>query len=67
VFESCGTTFSTWMVEFDQLLAGGAPMVAGAYLAASVLVGLAAASLGLVIGRGVTAHLTRSSTKGPMK
>ncbi len=58
------TTFSTWMVEFDQLLAHGAPMVAGAYLAASVLTGLAAASLGLVLGRGIAAHLTRRSTKG---
>jgi len=59
------TTFSTWMVELDQLIAGGAPLVAGGYLAASVLAGLAAASLGLVIGRGVTAHHTRRSTKGP--
>jgi fluoride exporter len=59
------TTFSTWMVEFDQLLVDGGLLVASVYVAASVLAGLAAASLGLVIGRGVTAHLTtRRSTKG---
>jgi fluoride exporter len=59
------TTFSTWMVEFDRLLADGAHLVASVYMASSVLAGLAAASLGLVIGRGVSAHLTtRRSTKG---
>lgn len=58
------TTFSTWMVQFDQLLADGARLVACTYLAASVLTGLGATALGLVIGRGVTAHLTRRSTKG---
>lgn len=59
------TTFSTWMVEFDQLLEDGAHLVASVYMASSVLAGLAAASLGLVIGRGLTAHLTtRRSMKG---
>jgi fluoride exporter len=58
------TTFSTWMVEFDQLLTHGAPTVAAAYLATSVLAGVAAASLGLVIGRGVAARRTSTSSKG---
>lgn len=58
------TTFSTWMVEFDLLLADGAALLAGAYLVSTVLAGLAATSLGLVIGRGATAQLTRRSRKG---
>jgi fluoride exporter len=55
------TTFSTWMVEFDQLLAHGAPAVAAGYLAVSVLGGVSATSLGLVLGRGVAAHRTHKS------
>ena len=45
------TTFSTWMVEFDQMLADGATLLAVSYLAASVLSGVVAAVLGLLLGR----------------
>lgn len=58
------TTFSTWMVEFDQLLADGAAAIAASYLTASVLAGVVATGLGLVLGRGVAARRTRTSTKG---
>jgi fluoride ion exporter CrcB/FEX len=47
-----------------QLLSDGAPTVAAVYLAASVLAGVAAISLGLVIGRGVAARHSRTSSKG---
>ena len=52
------TTFSTWMVEFDQLLADGAALLAVSYLAGSVLAGVAATVLGLVLGRRVGARRT---------
>ena len=52
------TTFSTLMVDVDQLFADGDAMMAGTYLAASITAGLAATSAGLVIGRGI-------STRGP--
>jgi CrcB protein len=58
------TTFSTWMVEFDQMLAERATALAAAYLAASVFAGLGATGLGLVLGRRVAARRTRISTKG---
>jgi fluoride exporter len=58
------TTFSTWMVELDRLVADGAAGVAAAYLAATLLGGVAATSLGLVLGHGVAARRTHSSTKG---
>jgi fluoride exporter len=45
------TTFSTWMVETDQLVASGAPLVATAYLLASLAAGLAATIMGITIGR----------------
>jgi fluoride exporter len=45
------TTFSTWMVETDQLVASGAPLVATAYLLASLAAGLAATVLGMTTGR----------------
>jgi fluoride exporter len=45
------TTFSTWMVETDQLVASGAPLVATAYLLASLAAGLAATVLGMTAGR----------------
>jgi fluoride exporter len=59
------TTFSTWMVEFDQLLVAGAPAVAAGYLGASVLAGVAATGLGLVMGRGLAKRRNRAtSTRG---
>jgi CrcB protein len=58
------TTFSTWVVEFDRMLAHGASSVATVYLTGSVLAGLAATGVGLVIGRGVAVRRTRTSTKG---
>ena len=45
------TTFSTWMVETDRLIASGAPLVATAYVLASVAAGLAATVLGMATGR----------------
>ncbi|HWL99944.1 MAG TPA: CrcB family protein [Nocardioidaceae bacterium] len=45
------TTFSTWMVETDRLIASGAPLVATAYVLASVAAGLAATVLGMTTGR----------------
>jgi len=52
------TTFSTWMVEFDQMLADGAALLAGSYLIASVLAGVAATVLGLVVGRRIGTRRT---------
>jgi fluoride exporter len=50
------TTFSTWMVEFDQMLVDGATLLAVSYLAASIVVGVAATALGLVLGRWLAAR-----------
>jgi CrcB protein len=52
------TTFSTRMVELDQMLADGATPLALSYLAASVLAGVGAAVLGLLLGRWVAARRT---------
>lgn len=54
----CGayTTFSTWMVGIDQLLADGHAATAAGYLIGSLVAGLAATSLGLTVGRAVVAH-----------
>jgi fluoride exporter len=54
------TTFSTWMVEVDRLLVHDAAGTAVAYLAGSVLAGLAATVLGVVLGRAVAAGRTRA-------
>lgn len=45
------TTFSTWMLESWRLIEDGAYLAALVNLAGSVVVGLAAVFLGLVIGR----------------
>lgn len=58
------TTFSTWMVEFDLLLAAGAPMLAVAYLGATVVAGMVATGLGLVLARRVAVRRTPFSTGG---
>lgn len=58
------TTFSTWMVQTDQLLVRHDTAVATTYLAASVVAGMAAASLGLVLGRGVATRRCPTSSRG---
>jgi CrcB protein len=45
------TTFSTYMVETDLLLEDGQAGVAAAYVLGSLLLGLAAVYVGIVIGR----------------
>jgi CrcB protein len=54
------TTFSTWMVETAELVAHGRPGLAVGYLAGSLVAGLAAVSLGLVLGRAVLARRNRA-------
>ncbi|CAN5897061.1 fluoride efflux transporter CrcB [soil metagenome] len=48
------TTFSTLAVEVDLLSAEGAPVRAGIYCAASVVAGVAAAWIGMLVGRMMT-------------
>lgn len=50
------TTFSTLMVDVDQLFVDGNELTAGVYLAASITAGLASTSAGLVIARGMAAR-----------
>lgn len=54
----CGalTTFSSVATGVDQLAAHGHAVMAVGYVAASLFAGLAAASLGLIVGRSVAAH-----------
>jgi CrcB protein len=47
------TTFSTFAVETDLLVKDGHAGTAGAYVAASLVGGLAAAALGLAAGRRI--------------
>jgi CrcB protein len=54
------TTFSTWMVEADELVAHHRPGLAIGYVGGSLVAGLAAVSLGLVIGRAVLARRSRA-------
>lgn len=49
------TTFSTWMVDTDRLISAGAYGTAAANIVLSLAAGIAATSLGLVLGRGVAA------------
>ncbi|NUR63657.1 MAG: CrcB family protein [Catenulispora sp.] len=56
------TTFSTWMVDTDRLVAAGAWGAAAANLGLSLAAGLAATSLGLVVGRGIAARRARRRT-----
>ncbi|WP_323747705.1 fluoride efflux transporter FluC [Catenulispora rubra] len=49
------TTFSTWMVDTDHLLAAGAYGTAAANVFLSLAAGIAATSLGLSLGRGIGA------------
>ncbi|MEP6665637.1 MAG: CrcB family protein [Nocardioidaceae bacterium] len=52
------TTFGTVMLEFDQLVSDGAFATAGLYLVMTVSAGLAATTLGLLLGRGVASRRT---------
>jgi len=54
------TTFSTWMVETAELVTHDRPGLAIGYLGGSLLAGLAAVSLGLVLGRAVLARRGRA-------
>ncbi|HZZ97671.1 MAG TPA: CrcB family protein [Jatrophihabitantaceae bacterium] len=62
----CGafTTFSSIVVTTDLLFAHDHPGTAVTYLAASIVAGLAAALLGLVLGRAVAANRRRAREKG---
>jgi CrcB protein len=48
------TTFSTFTHDAAALLRGDRPVAAFAYVAASVLIGLAASALGYAVGRATT-------------
>ena len=56
------TTFSTWTVETAELVAHDRPGLAAGYLGGSLAAGLAAVSLGLVLGRAVLARRSRAGT-----
>jgi CrcB protein len=58
----CGalTTFSSVVVTADELIAHGHADVAAGYLAATILAGLAAGALGLVVGRSFAASRNRT-------
>jgi CrcB protein len=62
----CGalTTFSTMTVGADQLIAEGHGGTAAAYLAGSLVAGLAAAGLGLSVGRSALAVKRRRAGRG---
>lgn len=62
----CGalTTFSSIVVTTDLMFAHHHPGTALAYLAASIVAGLGAASFGLVLGRAVAANRRRDRQKG---
>jgi CrcB protein len=65
----CGafTTFSSVVVATDQLFAHHHPRTALAYLAATVVAGLSASSLGLVIGRAITINRRRANEDNPAR
>ena len=48
------TTFSTFAYEATALLRDDRPVAAFAYVASSLVIGLAASALGYVLGRAVT-------------
>lgn len=58
----CGalTTFSSVVVSADELIAHGHADVAAGYLTATITAGLAAAALGLVVGRSFAAYRARA-------
>lgn len=54
------TTFSTFAVESDLLVKGGRPLIAAAYVVASLIGGLGAAWVGIILAR-----LSRPSGRQP--
>ena len=62
----CGalTTFSSVVVALARLLSSGHYAVAASYLAATVVGGLAAAALGVVLTRGVVVQRRRTGRQG---
>lgn len=58
------TTFSTWMVDTDRLIAAGAWAAAVANVLISLGAGVAATSLGLSSGRGIAVWRTRRAAAG---
>ncbi len=59
------TTFSTYMLESRDLLATGQDTVALAYLAGSLVIGLAAVWLGIAAGRQLAGRAGRMSQRNP--
>lgn len=61
----CGayTTFSTWMVDTDRLVALGHYATAALNIFGSLVAGLAATSLGLTCGRAVVAGRRRAAAR----
>ncbi|NUP49230.1 MAG: CrcB family protein [Catenulispora sp.] len=58
------TTFSTWMVDTDRLVAAGAWAAVAANVLISLAAGVAATSLGLSVGRGIAVRRTRRGAAG---
>jgi CrcB protein len=56
------TTFSTWMVDTDRLIAAGAWGPAAVNALGTLGAGLAATSLGLSLGRGIAAYRSKHQT-----
>jgi CrcB protein len=63
----CGglTTFSSVVVATDELFAHGHARTAVSYLLATIVAGLAACSLGLLLGRGIAANRRRAHRTSP--
>lgn len=58
------TTFSTWMLEVVELAGPGSVGAAAAYLVGSVVAGLGAVVLGLVVGRALAARGSTLAARG---
>ena len=57
------TTFSTYMLDARTLLAEGRPWVAPAYVAATLVTGLLAVWVGVVVGRSAIRVATRRASR----
>lgn len=60
------TTYSTFALEADRLVRGGALSLAGAYVVASVLLGVAAAAAGILLARAAVAPEPAGSDVDPV-